>query len=564
MNTFTDYLDKITIGENSALCHTTTNNPNLDLFFKLVRNIDENELFSLMNEIIITNNCQYIVELFVLCFQSRNCRGGKGERKLSYNILLYLYHIFPLTVKSIIHLYKDYGYWKDLINLLNFKKTFNINEKELVETIITIYSTQLKEDKIKMDINDKSISLAAKWAPRENHHFYKYNRNIYNQLLLAIFPELNYNDRYKSYRQLISSLNTFLNTTEVAMCNGNWSQINYSNVPSLNLNKWRKAHLNELLDNPTFTSKSCKLGLKFKFVPCTFNENINGNRYPDNEDRVNARKHLLETIRNPKKSISGKQLMPHEIINVYLKKNFISDSEKELLQAQWNSLKSTVISKGRKVIPLSDVSGSMKGLPMEVSIALGILLSEVTHDAFKNRIITFHDNPKWINLSNCTSLEEKVHILKKSDWGGSTNIEKVFDLILDIVKKNNLSSEDIPDLVIFSDMQFNDAINNNNNTPLQIVQDKFKSNGFVCPRIIFWNLRASIGFPTTENSSNVIMLSGFSQSLLKFILEDEIISAPTPLDIYLSVINDKLYDPIRVILNDSNEGILANYIFTNE
>jgi len=402
-----------------------------------------------------------------------------------------------------------------------------------------------------MDINDKSVSLAAKWAPRENHHFYKYNKNIYNQLLFAIFPELNYNDRYKSYRKLISSLNTFLNTTEVAMCNGNWSQINYSNVPSLNLNKWRKAHLNELLDRP-----------------CTFNENINGNRYPDNIDRVNARKHLLETIRNPKKSISGKQLMPHEIINIYLNKNFISDSEKELLQAQWDTLKSTVISKGRngrKVIPLSDVSGSMRGLPMEVSIALGILLSEVTHDAFKNRIITFHNNPKWINLSNCNSLEEKVHILENSDWGGSTNIEKVFDLILDVVKKNNLSSEDIPDLVIFSDMQFNRAINsNNNNTHLQIVQDKFKSNGFVCPRIIFWNLRDSIGFPTTENTNNVIMLSGFSQSLLKFILENESISEPTPLDTYLSVINDKQYDPIRIILNDSNEGILKNYVFINK
>ncbi len=47
--------------------------------------------------------------------------------------------------------------------------------------------------------------------------------------------------------------------------------------------------------------------------------------------------------------------MPHEIINIFINDNNISDSENELLQAQWDSLRSTVISKGRKAILLCDV-----------------------------------------------------------------------------------------------------------------------------------------------------------------------------------------------------------------
>jgi hypothetical protein len=449
-----------------------------------------------------------------------------------------------LTVESCVHLYKDYGYWKDLNNLL--EKADESCKESLINKIIQVYSTQLKEDKVKMDNNEKTISLAAKWAPRENHSLSNKNRHLFNQLLLVTFPELDKNRRYKAYRQLISSLNAFLNTTEVLMCNGNWSKINYSHVPSLNLKKWRKAHLNELLNE--------RINVE---------HNDTGNRFPDNLDRVNARKNLLATIRDPKKSISGKQLMPHEITNLFFNRSSnISDSEKELLFAQWNTLKSTVTAKGRKAIPLCDVSGSMNGLPMEVCIGLGLLLSEVTHDAFKDRIITFHTEPSWVNLTECNNLEEKVKKLATAPWGGSTNLEKVFDLILQVVDNHKLQSEDIPDLVIFSDMQFDQAMGySSNSTHLEIIKSKFKTRGLECPRIVFWNLRAATGQPATTNSENVIMMSGFSQSLLKFILENEVIPEPTPLDTYLAVINDKQYDPIRVILNDSNEGVLSSYRF---
>ena len=38
-----------------------------------------------------------------------------------------------------------------------------------------------------------------------------------------------------------------------------------------------------------------------------------------------------------------------------------------------------------RVVAMADVSGSMCGTPMEVAIALGILTSEVTHPAFRDK-----------------------------------------------------------------------------------------------------------------------------------------------------------------------------------
>jgi len=42
------------------------------------------------------------------------------------------------------------------------------------------------------------------------------------------------------------------------------------------------------------------------------------------------------------------------------------------------------------------------------------------------------------------------------------------------------------------------------------------------PIIIFWNVRAdTVGFPVTSDQKGVMMLSGYSPALMKFILSGE-------------------------------------------
>ena len=229
-----------------------------------------------------------------------------------------------------------------------------------------------------------------------------------------------------------------------------------------------------------------------------------------------------------------------------------SQEEKELFFAQWDDLRSKVQGKGKPALPLADVSGSMTGVPMENSIALSILLSELGTGVFQNQVITFSANPTWVDLSDCANLEQKVHKLAGADWGMNTNIAKVFDMILHKVLESGMISEEIPYLIIFSDMQF-DVADKNHSTHLERAQKKFADKGLECPRIIFWNLRDATGLPAKSDDSNVILLSGFSQSLLKYVLEDEEVVEevkPTPLETFLKIINDKRYDSVRELLSE--------------
>jgi len=74
---------------------------------------------------------------------------------------------------------------------------------------------------------------------------------------------------------------------------------------------------------------------------------------------------------------------------------------------------------------------------MEVYIALGILVSEAASPAFANRCLTFYP------------LAKKVMKVRRADWGGNANL---------FVKATaKLELEAIPDLIVFSDMQFDQA-----------------------------------------------------------------------------------------------------------
>jgi hypothetical protein len=93
------------------------------------------------------------------------------------------------------------------------------------------------------------------------------------------------------------------------------------------------------------------------------------------------------------------------------------------------------------------------------------------------------------------------------------------------------------------------------------------------PKIIYWNVRANtVGFPVQANAPNTQLLSGFSPSLLKLLLDGEpliteevtsdgtvINKGITPEETLRKALDDKNYDSIRSILSESNEGLLSKY-----
>ena len=615
----------LVFGENATAEYTaeSVGEERVALFFALVRGISDESLQVLFNQCLSnatdTNRAEVMADLFVMAFQTRDCRGGKGERDIFYKLVQHLYERCPSTTMSVLSLISEYGYYKDFFRLIESSET-NIEYEQLRARLVELVASQLRADEALVDsvaangaggaggstLADirRQVSMCGKYAPREGKHFAKKASSTsesFRLLLRHLFPDTPQTARAQ-YRKLVSKLTRFLDVPEVKMCGKRYAEIDFNRVPSVCAKKFCKAFLNE----------------KLKKAPGSEEEET-GNRFPDNTDRVQCRQHLRQTITEGK--VKGKQLYPHQIVETLQKgggrSGGIGSLEKEMLNVQWidirrNLLEQLAAAQGPaeegaaaaadrginvgKLVPLSDVSGSMSGIPMLVSIALGILISEVNHPAFRDRVVTFESNPRWVSLSDCSNIEHKVKKLARAPWGGSTNIEKAMDLLEQVVRKHRLPMAEVPDLIIFSDMQFDQASHGESAylTQLERIRVRFHQLGmdlcgepYPAPRIIFWNLRAgTVGFPAQADSENVQLLSGFSPALLKCVLEggameteeeveEAVVDAagnvttttvtrkvkPTPYSTLRKVLDDERYYPVRRLLAQSSEGWLQDYQF---
>jgi len=608
------------LGENHAPEYTAegVGDPRVALFFALVRNIPTDRLHSLMDDILQTANGQMVADLVVMMVQTRNCRGGKGERDLFCHMLLRLHETYPRMIQAILPLIPQYGCYRDWFRIVSLAtNTTKENEKKepaaeeekysgLTEAILDLAKDQLwKDNKASQRImaqngqekkKGKGLSLLAKWAPREGRLYDAQAK----WLAQKMFPKSPCPK--KDYRKLVASLNKVLDTTEIRMCANEFDSISFGKVPSKSLLKYRKAFLNERLD-----------------VAPKREQDETGNRHPDNEMRVRARKRLRETmLAEGQSKLKGKQLFPHEIAKNLMNANQAktSISEKDLMQLQWEAIRMSVqeamesvrrpggdtsgaADSGKRVdlgklVAMADVSGSMYGTPMEVSIALSILVSELASPVFAHRILTFHEQPSWVVMEESMSIAEKVAKTQHAPWGGNTDFEKAMELILQTAVQAKLSPEDIPDLIVFSDMQFDQARDHWNSSHVEwetlherLVR-RFEETGrqacgvpWPVPHVIFWNLRGDTeGFPAQASTEGVTMLSGFSPSLLKLLLSGEELEVEVvkeevnddgeviirkekkkknPYDTVRAALDDEVYDPVREVLASSTEGALVSY-----
>jgi hypothetical protein len=121
----------------------------------------------------------------------------------------------------------------------------------------------------------------------------------------------------------------------------------------------------------------------------------------------------------------------------------------------------------------------------------------------------------------------------------NTNIERVFDLIFGMC----IGGKIIEKLFIFSDMQFDVATTQTFETHHEKLKKKFEKASIKLPTIIYWNLRTDTkDFPVKCNENGVILMSGYSQSLLSTIMQGDDIN---PLSVVLSIINSDRYNLIK-------------------
>uniref|UniRef100_A0A7S3JUV8 TROVE domain-containing protein n=1 Tax=Aureoumbra lagunensis TaxID=44058 RepID=A0A7S3JUV8_9STRA len=587
-------VEKMMLGENGSPEYTAAGvgDARVALFAGCVRN--SYNLDSLYNSVIDlakrTNDINVWVDLMTLIFHTRDCRGGKGERELFYRLFFLLYREFPKITLELLEKIPEYGYWKDLVNIWDQVElqpsAVRENAESIRTAIVKLMAKQLLLDSVNDDL--KKLSLCAKYAPRENKKFSKLAKALAHE----IYP--NDTNHRQKYRQLIVSLNTKLSTTEIKMCGKRWREISISSVPSLCLAKTRKAFLNEKLKRQK---------------PLTGELAVTGDRYPDDEDRVECRQNLRDAVIK-KKSIKGSQLFPHQLVHTIIKQHrSTSTLEDDVMNAQWQNLIASVresfaqvndsdIANEKKIdlgnlVALVDVSGSMYGQPLEVAIAMGLVVAELAAPAFQNRVLTFESTPRWHRIESHHNLPEKVRALMRMPWGGSTNFAAALEMILESSIKHKLKSDQIPDLIVFSDMQFDSANHGQGKweTHYERLVRRFAQAGIAAhgepwqvPTITFWNLRATrhgAAYMAESDRIGVRLLSGFSTSLLKLLLdgssleeesEIEVVddqgnvtttktNGPTPYSTMRKAIDDSRYDPIRLVLAVSQEEPFKTYHF---
>lgn len=318
--------------------------------------------------------------------------------------------------------------------------------------------------------------LAAKWAPREKSNSQE-DRKIAKELIafLGWTP--------KQYRKTLVEMTKVV---ESQMCAKNWSEIQFQQVPSVATRRYTKAFARNASD-----------------------------QYVE----------YLKNVLTGNAKINAGSIFPYDITSVATKRN-VSPTEVLVAEAQWNALPNYM--NGKRIVPVIDTSSSMsiivpnsKHSHMHMAITIGMYVAEKNTGAFKNVFFTFDSTPT-LNVIKGGDLVERYQNIRGSNWGGSTNLQKTFDLMLSHAIKYNVPNDEMPEIVIIpSDMQFDQA-DRNFQTNYQAIERKFRDAGYSIPKIVFWQMNGShSGSPVRHDQPGVSLISGFSPAIMQAVLSDE-------------------------------------------
>jgi len=235
------------------------------------------------------------------------------------------------------------------------------------------------------------------------------------------------------------------------------------------------------------------------------------------------------------------------------------DTVDPLMEEIWNNFK--VPETVEDTIVLADVSGSMNhpdGKPMAACLSLSLMIAPLC--ACKDTVLTFESKPQFHKIKGETLLARMKNLMS-AEWGGSTNVQAAFEVILNGVK-NGMLTRMPKRFLIISDMQFNEATNegywqgginsNRDCTNFQAAQKMYNDEGYDLPKIVFWNVSGAIckDVPVHKDEQNVSLVSGYSVSILEAILDDKIV---TPLLMVKSVLEDERYRDMYNLYDQSKQ-----------
>ena len=189
---------------------------------------------------------------------------------------------------------------------------------------------------------------------------------------------------------------------------------------------------------------------------------------------------------------------------------------------------------------VADVSGSMSGDPMAVSVSLAVYFAERNVGAFNGYFMTFSEKPTLQKVVG-TTLKEKINNLERAHWGMNTNLQAVFTTILSTAVQNKIPQAEMPSTIyIISDMEFDSCVSGKTN--LKSIREEYTQAGYEVPSVVFWNVNSrQNNLPSWNDETGVALVSGLSPSVFKMAVEDK-----TPEQVMLDTANSERYSQIVI------------------
>ena len=506
MNTFLNQMTKdsnITRTENGGVTHKSTESKVLDMFAVggAYRTRSDEDVILLFKNAFEEDRLLAMKCLFYL----RDIRGGQGERRFFRTAFRWLCNEYPQVAKANLENVSEYGRWDDLIY---------VAEGTQVQTA----AFNIIKHQLALDIQCKTPSLLAKWMPSQNASNADTKRLGH---VLANFLGMT----SREYRKTLSILRERINVLERLMSANRWDEIEFDKIPS-------------------------KAGLIYR------------NAFARRD--ILAKKY--ETFAKSKDTkVNADVLYPHDVAHRAFAMRYntnLEDPTRLMLQKYWDNLKDFYNGREENGIAVIDVSGSMIGTPMEAAVSMGAYIADKAHGPFANHFITFSAHPELVRFEG-VDIVDKLNRCVQADWGMNTNVQAVFDMLLNIAMKQGVKAEDMPDkLFIFSDMEFDECVTfgtpaairkntwghydcggtvrdeNEVNSDLELIAMKWAAVGYKLPKVIFWNLAARQNrIPAIGEGFSYV--SGFSPSMI-----DAIFSGKDGYDLMVEKLMSKRYSAV--------------------
>ena len=491
-NTFTSAARNYTTTENGHVAVKSTGSAVLDLYGQIgaLRGMDFDTRVRPLIDRALAEDPLLTIKTL---FYGRDARGGTGERQLFRDAIKYIANAKPQWLVKNVKLIPEYGRWDDLYALC---------DTCMEENAMGLIYHQFLEDMVHMR-HGEPVSLLGKWlkscntSSPESRELGEKTREY-----LHLTP--------RNYRKALSALREKIRIVERDMSANKWSNINYEKLPS-------------------------RAGIIYRDA---FNRH-DGERYAEYLKNVGAGKAKMHAAMNT----------PQDIIHAYMEANGKDDT----LELMWKNLPDYV-NTDENIMVMADVSGSMWGRPIEVSVGLAMYFAQHNKGAFHNLFMTFESDPSFVSLSDDATLLQNMRSTQDAPWGGSTDLNKACRAMLGFAVANNVPDEDMPRrLIIISDMEIDQATSHYNarrympqNLHIAELTRMYREAGYTMPQVIYWNVEARDNhFQTKSDKKGVMLASGSSPAIFEALIAMKDMEV-TPYAAMLEVLNGERYAAITI------------------